>query len=171
MPTKITPVRVERETFHCPHAHADPLVSVGHKYSAKAKCNVYLYECMTCGYTEESAIEYPRTLYRPIEVGKPEVTPPSSPPPPWVSPQAYDAIRNLIMEKLDEYTPATWSLDWSNSFEKFIPVYNHASGQWSLRGTRHQQFAPSELFRTKTAWDAVIRSYPDELKIFMGILS
>lgn len=171
MPTNILPVRVELETLTCPDHLDEEMYYVGKSWSTAGGGNIFQYECPICGHPEKSNIRYPKVHYIPIEVGKPDVPAPQPVPPVGVTPQAYDAVRRLIMAKLDEHTPHTWTLDWGNSFEKFVPVYNHASGRWSLQRTRHQQSAPSELYRTQTAWDAVIRSYPEELKIFMGILS
>lgn len=173
MPEKRTVVDVVRVTLECPlclvelEYRGDTWKPEGYDKPNHYGHKVYHYACPQCTRKEMHDIQYPFNDYVPRkEGGEGRLINPAGA---TITPQAREAIATLILTTLDKYTPTNWVLNWESPFQKFIPSYNHQTGQFSLRSTTYAQCAPAEWHRPKTAWDAVIREYPEELKIFLEI--
>ncbi len=79
------------------------------------------------------------------------------------------AVEHTIFMALEEASPEHWACDFSTQFDKYLPYYDHASQSFAVISCKRGQNAPLWWYRTKTAWQQVIKTHPTLLKTMMGI--
>jgi len=126
----------------------------------------YFHKCNTCGATEHLEYDYPRFEHAALLV---EDVPPDVEPTPLPLLGSRAANAAFIYAELEKHTDPQWACNWHSKFEKFVPYYDHISAQFGVISSTNGQAAPHLWYRPKPAWLHVIRRYPAELKLFMGI--
>ena len=83
--------------------------------------------------------------------------------------RAREAIEDKIHEVLEANSSPGYIPDWTHTFPKWLPYYDHTNETFSVVRATTGQSAPNNWYWPKQAWEAVIELCPEELKVFMGV--
>lgn len=86
-------------------------------------------------------------------------------PPPPSPEEAFSFIMQELLDREPEYLP-----DFTSNDPKWIPVYDFQSDTFNLKSSIKQLNAPAHWYWPREAWEYIIRTYPQELRIAYGVI-